>query len=103
MPAKSVKQKRFFGIAESIKKGKTSSSYSPSAAKAAKTMKLKSIRHFTKTKESGLPERVKKTQVASKKNPFSFRDLIKKTRTLKKKRGLIMEELFPDETQTKAG
>lgn len=103
MPAKSVKQRRFFGIAESIKKGKTPASYSPAAAKVAKTMKLKAIRHYTRTKEKGLPGKVKKTQVASKENPFSFRDLIKKIRTLKKKRGLTMEELFPGETQTKAG
>mgnify|MGYP000704496324 CR=1 FL=1 len=99
MPAVSRKQRRFMGIEESIKKGKTSPSYSPGAAKAAKTMKLKSIRHFTKTKESGLPEKVKKTRVASKESPFSFRDLIQKTRKRKKKKEDIMKELFPEETQ----
>jgi hypothetical protein len=82
-----------------IKAGTTKPSYSPAAAKAARTMSMKSIRHYASTKEKGLPEKVKKTQVASKENPFSFRDLIKKTRKRKKKKEDIMKELFPEEAQ----
>lgn len=62
MPAVSKRQRRFMGIVESIRKGKTSPSYSPGAAKAAKTMKLKSIRHYAKTREKGLPMKVKKSK-----------------------------------------
>lgn len=60
MPAKSVKQKRLMGIALAIKKGKTPKSYSPEAAKAAKTMSEKALEHFAKTKEKGLPKRKKR-------------------------------------------
>lgn len=55
MPAKSIKQKRFAGIALAIKRGKVPKKYSPAAAKAAKTMKEKALRHFAETEEKGLP------------------------------------------------
>ena len=60
MPARSVKQRRFLGIALAIKKGKASRSYSPEAAKAAKTMSKKALEHFAGTKEKNLPERKRK-------------------------------------------
>jgi len=60
MPARSVKQRKFMGIALAIKKGKTSKSYSKAAAKAAGTMSEKALKHFAETKESGLPKRKKK-------------------------------------------
>ncbi len=60
MPARSVKQRKFLGIALSIKKGKTPKSYSPEAAEAAKTMSRKALEHFAKTKEKGLPRRKKR-------------------------------------------
>lgn len=48
MPAKTEKQRKLFGIAESIKKGKTPASYSKSAAKIAKSVPLSKIREFSK-------------------------------------------------------
>lgn len=60
MPAESVKQKRFMGIALGIKKGKTPKTYSPEAAKAAEAMSKKALEHFAKTKEKGLPKRKKR-------------------------------------------
>ena len=99
MPAKSVKMRRFMGIVKGIQSGKTKPSYSAKAAKAARTMSAKAVSHFARTKESGLPEKVKKTQVVSKGSPFSLRDLIKKTRKRKKTKEDIMKELFPEETQ----
>lgn len=60
MPAVSVKQKRLMGIAYAIKKGKTPKTYSPEAARAAKSMSKKALCHFAKTKESGLPKRKRK-------------------------------------------
>lgn len=60
MPAKSIKQRRFLGIAYAIKKGKLPKSFSPAAAKAARTMKAKALRHYAKTKEKGLPLRKKR-------------------------------------------
>ena len=62
MPAKSVKQRRFFGIVKSIKSGKTKQAYSPSAAKAARTMSMKAVRHYAKTKEKGLPLKANKSR-----------------------------------------
>jgi hypothetical protein len=59
LPAKSRSQRKFFGIALAIKKGKTPKSYSPEAAKAAKSMSRKALKHFAKTKESNLPQRKK--------------------------------------------
>jgi hypothetical protein len=60
MPAVSKAQRRFFGIVKSIKSGKTKPSYSSHAAKAARTMSMKSVRHYAKTKERGLPLKVKR-------------------------------------------
>lgn len=57
MPAKSRSQRKFFGIALAVKKGKTPKSYSPEATKAAKSMSKKALKHFAKTKEVGLPKR----------------------------------------------
>ena len=51
MPAKSKKQRRFMGIVHAIKTGKTKPSYSPAAAKAARSMSLKSIKHFARKRE----------------------------------------------------
>ena len=62
MPSVSKVQRRFMGIVKSIKSGKTKPSYSPGAAKAARTMSTKSIRHYAKTKERGLPLRTKKSK-----------------------------------------
>lgn len=60
MPAKSRSQRRFFGIALGIKRGKTPKKYSKEAAKAAKSMSKKHLSHFAKTKEKGLPVRRKR-------------------------------------------
>ena len=60
MPAKSVKQKRLMSIALAIKKGKVPKKYSKAATKAAKTMSEKSLRHYAKTKEKGLPKKKRK-------------------------------------------
>lgn len=51
MPAKTSKQRKFLGIALAIKRGKTPKAYSPEAAKAAKTMSEKALRHFAKKKK----------------------------------------------------
>lgn len=60
MPAKSKVQRKFMGIALAMKKGKTPKTYSPEAAKAARTMSKKALEHFAETKEKNLPERKKK-------------------------------------------
>jgi hypothetical protein len=60
MPAVSKKQRRFLGIAHAIKKGKLPKTFSTEAAKVAKTMKAKELKHFAKTKEKGLPLRKKR-------------------------------------------
>jgi len=48
MPAKSEKQKKLFAIAMSIKRGKTSKSYSKEAAEIAENLPEHKIREFTK-------------------------------------------------------
>jgi hypothetical protein len=60
IPAKTVKQRKFLGIALAIKRGKLPKSYSPEAAKAAETMSKKALEHFAGTKEKNLPERKRK-------------------------------------------
>jgi hypothetical protein len=60
MPAKSRSQRKLMGIALAIKKGKTPKSYSLEAAKAAKSMSKKALKHFAKTKETNLPQRRRK-------------------------------------------
>jgi hypothetical protein len=60
IPSVSKTQHKFMGIALAMKKGKTPKSYSPEAAKAAKTMSEKALEHFAKTKEKGLPKRKRK-------------------------------------------
>lgn len=47
MPAISEKQATLFRIAESMKKGKTKKSYSPQAAKIAKTLTMPKVKEFT--------------------------------------------------------
>ena len=56
--AVSKAQHRFFGLVRGIQKGKAKGS--PEAMKAAKSMSAKSVRDYAKTKEAGLPEKVKK-------------------------------------------
>lgn len=46
MPSTSEKQRRLMGIALAIKRGKTPKSYSPSAAKLAKTMTVDQLREY---------------------------------------------------------
>lgn len=60
MPAVSKAQRKFLGIALAIKKGKLSKKYSKEAAKAAKSMSAKALKHFAKTKEKNLPKRKRK-------------------------------------------
>ena len=48
MPAKSKSQRNLFCLALSMKKGKTSPSVSPEAAKIVNTMTLKEIETFCK-------------------------------------------------------
>lgn len=57
MPAVTIAQRQFLGIAHAIKTGKLPKSYSKKAAKVAANMKAKALRHFAKTKEKGLPKR----------------------------------------------
>ncbi len=47
MPATSERQATLFRIAESIKKGKTKKSYSPAAARIAKSLSVPKIKEFT--------------------------------------------------------
>ncbi|MGB9693976.1 MAG: DUF3008 family protein [Fervidobacterium sp.] len=51
MPAKSAKQRRLFAIALSIKRGQTPKSYSPAAARMAKTMSVSQLRDFAKKRK----------------------------------------------------
>lgn len=61
MPAKSQKQRRFFGLVRAVQKGEVSpSEVSPEVVRAAETMKVSDVREFAKTKEKGLPEYVPK-------------------------------------------
>lgn len=61
MPAKSKKQRRFFGLVEAIKKGKQlKKEYSKKAMDAAKRMSVKAVKHFSGTSEKGLPDKVRK-------------------------------------------
>jgi len=46
MPAKSEKQRRFFGIVLAIKRGDIPKSYSPEAARIAKKLSVSKIREF---------------------------------------------------------
>jgi len=48
MPAKSAAQRRLFGIALAIKRGKTPASYSKAAARMARTMSTQQLRDFAK-------------------------------------------------------
>jgi len=56
MPAKSVDQRRFMGIARAIQEGKLPASKSPAAAKVARTMKPGDLHDYAATKEKGLPQ-----------------------------------------------
>lgn len=47
MPAVNEKQRRLFAIAEAMKKGRTKKSYSPQAAKIAKSLSVPKIKEFT--------------------------------------------------------
>ena len=47
MPAVNDKQRALFAIAESMKKGKTKKSYSPEAARIAKSLSIPKIKEFT--------------------------------------------------------
>jgi hypothetical protein len=94
MPAVSKKQQRFFGIVRrGMKAGKVPKSYSTKAAKAAKTMSLKAVRHFAKTEQSGLPE--KKNNPGPSNGTFpSIQDAVRAIRNRKKRQQDIMKELF---------
>lgn len=48
MPSKSARQRRLFGIALAIKRGKLPCSYSDEACKIAKQLSEKKIREFAK-------------------------------------------------------
>lgn len=63
MPAKSKKQRRFMAMVEQTKKGKLKGA-SPNVKKAAKSMTIKQARDFAKTKEKGLPTKVRKRKGA---------------------------------------
>jgi hypothetical protein len=67
MPAESKAQQKFFGIVHGMQKGTVPKSYSPKAAKAAKTIEPKAAKEFAATKMKGLPKHtiggLKKTQV----------------------------------------
>jgi CHASE1-domain containing sensor protein len=47
VPSTSEAQRKLFAIAESMKKGKTKKSYSPQAARIAKTLSVGKIKEFT--------------------------------------------------------
>jgi hypothetical protein len=60
MPAKSKKQRRFFGLVHAIQKGeKSPSSVSRDVRKVARKMSPKSVQDFSKTSEEGLPLKLK--------------------------------------------
>ena len=61
MPAKSKKQARFFRLVDAYKKGELDNA-SPEVKKAADSMTKKEVRKFAKTKDKGLPERVKSSK-----------------------------------------
>lgn len=98
MPAESVKQRRFFGIVKGIKSREIVKSFSAKAAKVAKMMKMKAIKHFAKTKEGGLPMRKKKSNPGSNSTETNRRfpniqDVSEMIKKRKKKRSKFLEEL----------
>ena len=54
MPAKSIKQQRFFGMVRAAQKGEMENP-SPEVAKAASSMSKPDVKKFAKTKHKGLP------------------------------------------------
>lgn len=60
MPAKSKAQRRLFGIALSIKRGKTPASYSKEASKIASSLPEHKIREFTVNPKKLLKRRKKR-------------------------------------------
>ena len=58
MPAKSIKQRKFMGMVMAAKKGKLKDP-SEAVTKIAKSMSKKQVEKFAKTKEKGLPIKVK--------------------------------------------
>lgn len=64
MPAKSKKQRKFMGMVRSLQSGgKIKGGASPALKKAAATMKPSDVKKFAKTKEKGLPTKVKKVKM----------------------------------------
>jgi len=59
MPPKSKKQRRLMGTALSIKRGETPASYSPEAARLARTMTEEQLEEYAGVPEKKLPTRVK--------------------------------------------
>lgn len=67
MPAKSKKQRRFFGMVSAYKAGKMEGA-SEAVKSAAESMSKKEVEKYAKTKEKGLPEKKKgKTENALRK------------------------------------
>ncbi len=57
MPAKSVRQRQFFGLVHGIQKGEVDpKDVSADIKKVAKTMKKKDVKDFASTKHTGLPD-----------------------------------------------
>lgn len=64
MPAESKKQRDFFGLVRCVQKGGCDFA-SDKVKKVAKEMKPKSVSDYAKTKEKGLPEKVKESEIIS--------------------------------------
>ena len=60
MPSVSQAQQRFFGIVRGIQKGEVPASYSPAAARVARSISAEDARDFAKTRRSGMPEHRRK-------------------------------------------
>jgi len=70
-PARSQAQQKLMAIAKSIKEGETPSSYSPSGAKAAKSMTMGDLRDYAhKPKGKELPYKKKKSKKKSSMPPM---------------------------------
>lgn len=76
MPAESKAQRRFMGAVMAAKEGKIKPK--GKLAQAAKSMTKKEVKKFAKTKEAGLPERVKEDMNSKENVKNLINDIINK-------------------------
>jgi hypothetical protein len=111
MPAKSIKQQRFFGMVRAAQKGEMKNP-SPEVAQAASSMKKKDAKDFASTKHKGLPMKKEEFDLGE---GMSLKDFKANRRKLKrkeasddaKKRGHVGKEWYnsgrtysPDEAKS---